>query len=147
VTEGAPVLIYGAGRRGEWISQELIENRGLGLHPIGFLDDDPYLSGSSINRVRILGSSRDLASILDSRKVSALIISSHKIAAECLVPLMGLCSKQRIPVLRGEFHLDRLSVVRLSGTREASAHRKHVAAVPGDIHVPGHSSTVESTVR
>ena len=147
VAEGAPVLIYGAGRRGEWISQELMDNRGLGLHPIGFVDDDPYLTGSSINRVRILGSGSDLASILDSRKVSAVIISSHKISAECLVPLMSLCSKQRIPVLRGEFHLDRLYGVRLSGTREASVHMNRAVPAPEETRLPGHSSTVESTVR
>ncbi len=117
VTEEVHVLIYGAGRRGEWISQELIENRGLGMNPIGFIDDDPYLIGSSINRVRILGSSGDVAAILNSWKVSALIISSHKIGAERLALVISLCAKQRIPVLRGEFHLDRLSGGKVSGTR------------------------------
>src|SRR5207253_2249954 len=118
VTEGAHVLIYGAGRRGASILQELMENRGLGLRPIGFLDDDRSLIGRMINRVRILGSSPELASILNSQKVSALIISSHKITAERLAHVMKLCSKQRIPVLRGEFQLDRVSGVRLSGIDE-----------------------------
>jgi UDP-GlcNAc:undecaprenyl-phosphate GlcNAc-1-phosphate transferase len=142
MTDRAHVLLYGAGRRGESILHELMENRALGLHPIGFLDDDPNLMGSTINRVRILGSSRDLDSILNSRKVSAVIIASHKISAERLVPVLNLCSKHRIPVLRGEFQLDRLPGVKSSDTREASVQRKHIKAVPGEIHVAGHSPPV-----
>jgi len=146
VTEGAHVLVYGAGRRGESILHELMENRALGLHAIGFLDDDPYLIGSTINRVRILGSSRDLDSILNSQKVSAVIIASHKITPERLVLVLNLCSKYRIPVLRGEFQLDRLPKVRVSGSREASAQRKQIKAVPGEKHAPGHSPTINATL-
>jgi UDP-GlcNAc:undecaprenyl-phosphate GlcNAc-1-phosphate transferase len=108
-TEREQVLIYGAGRRGEWIMRELSENRGLGLHPIGFVDDDPYLIGRSINRVRVLGSGRDVAALLDSQKVSALIISSPKIDTERISSLISFCHRQHIPVLRAHFTLDCLS--------------------------------------
>jgi UDP-GlcNAc:undecaprenyl-phosphate GlcNAc-1-phosphate transferase len=145
-TEGAHVLVYGAGRRGESILQELTENRTLGLHLMGFLDDDPHLIGTTINRVRIIGSSLDLDSILNSQKVSAVIIASHKITAERLFLVLNLCSKYRIPVLRGEFQLEPLAGVRLSGTREGSAKRKQIKAAAGVLHAPEDASTVNGTL-
>ena len=145
VTEGVPVLIYGAGRRGKSILEELRENRAFGLCPIGSVDDDPSLIGCTIKRVRVLGSSRDLAGILNSQKVSGLIISSYKITGERLLPVMTLCSKKRIPVLRGEFQLDRVSGPGLSGTRDSSDSREQSAAVPEKINAPGPAPAVKKT--
>ena len=147
VTEEVPVLIYGAGRRGKSILQELRENRALGLRPIGFVDDDPSIIGFTIKRVRVLGSGRDLAVILNSQKVSALIISSYKITGEGLLPVMTLCSKKRIPVLRGEFQLDRVSGVGLLGTRDTSDSRDQSAIVPEKINAPELVPTVKETSR
>ena len=143
VTEGPCVIIYGAGRRGQSILRELMENRGLGLYPIGFLDDDPSLIGFMINRVRILGCSHDLPSVLNFHKVSALIISTHKITAERLVPVMILCSKQRVPVLRGEFQLDRLSTVRRPGAHDASDEKQQITRKPGKIYALENSPKVK----
>jgi FlaA1/EpsC-like NDP-sugar epimerase len=145
MTDGVPVLIYGAGRRGKSILQELRDNRALCLRPIGFVDDDPSLIGFTRNRVRILGSSRNLAAILNSQKVSAVIISSYKITDEHLISVMSICSKQRIPVLRGEFQLDRVSRVWLSGTRDASDEREQSPTVPEKINAPGHSPVMKVT--
>jgi UDP-GlcNAc:undecaprenyl-phosphate/decaprenyl-phosphate GlcNAc-1-phosphate transferase len=144
-TEGPSIIIYGAGRRGQSILQELMENRGLSLHPIGFLDDDPSLRGFTINRVRILGASHDLSSILNCHKISALIISSHKISAERLIPVMTLCSEQRVPILRGEFQLDRLSILRRSGAHDASDEKQQIAEKPGKTYAPGYSRKVKAT--
>ena len=109
VKEGERVLIYGAGRRGEWIQKELLVNRSLKLCPVGFIEDDPCRMGLTINGLRVLGSSRDLAHLLDAWKISAVIVSSKKIGAERLAPVIGLCSKYQIAVLRADFHLDLLS--------------------------------------
>jgi FlaA1/EpsC-like NDP-sugar epimerase len=109
VSEAVPVLIYGAGRRGKSILKELKDNQTLGLRPIGFVDDNPNLRDFTMHRVRILGVSHDIAAILNSQKVSAVIISTYKIRGERLTHVMSMCSKHRIPVLRGEFQLDRIS--------------------------------------
>src|SRR5262249_58597470 len=39
-SHGAPVLIYGAGRRGAAAARELFQNQELNLRPVGFIDDD-----------------------------------------------------------------------------------------------------------
>ena len=147
VTEEVPVLIYGAGRRGKSILQELRENRALGLRPIGFIDDDPSRIGFTIKRVRVLGSGRDLAVILNSQKVSALIISSYKITGERLLPVMTLCSQKRIPVLRGEFQLDRVSGVGIYSASDTSDSRDQSATVSEKINVPEPVPTVKETSR
>jgi len=103
------VLIYGAGRRGESVLRELRDNRGLDLCPAGFVDDDPTLVGLKINGVSVLGSTHDLSSIISTQKVSAIIISTPKIPSDRLISVAKLCSEQRIPVLRCDFQLERLT--------------------------------------
>ena len=111
MAEGRHVLIYGAGRRGEWILRELRDNTELGLRPIGFLDDDPHRIGDTIDRVQVLGSVGDLAPILATQPASALIISSKKIDAERVMSAISFCSKHDIQVLRGQFQLNGLSLI------------------------------------
>ena len=109
-TEGGHVLIYGAGRRGESIVRELA-GKALGLRPIGFLDDDPNLIGRTIDRVEVMGSSRDMARILTAHPIKAIIISSQKIGPERLVAAMNVCAKHQVPVLCGHFQSNALSLM------------------------------------
>src|SRR3984893_6754676 len=39
------VLIAGAGEGGRLVLREIVRNRGLGLSPVGFVDDDPHKGG------------------------------------------------------------------------------------------------------
>lgn len=118
VTHGERVLIYGAGRLGEWILRELLENHTLGLHAVGFIEDDPCRRGVAIHGLRVLGSSRELPRLLDEWKISAVIVSSKKIDAGRLASVISLCSKYQIAVLRGYLQLDRFASARHSeGTR------------------------------
>ena len=52
---GLPTVIYGGGRTGALVLDALEEERGLGLNPIGFFDDDPQLRHSRIGGLSILG--------------------------------------------------------------------------------------------
>lgn len=118
VREGERVLIYGAGRRGEWILRELIENRTHGLHAVGFIEDDPCRRGVAIHGLQVLGSSRDLARLLDEWKISAVIVSSKKIDVGRLGSVIALCSKYQIAVLRGYLQLDRLAPTKSSDSTQ-----------------------------
>src|SRR5262249_19108992 len=72
-------IIYGAGRGGQLVLRELLQNEELGLRPLGFLDDDPRLKGRTLDRVAVLGTSEDLAAIVKERRVAALIVATNKI--------------------------------------------------------------------
>ena len=59
------VLIVGAGQGGRRVCQELARNADLGLHPVGYVDDDPLKQRLRFEGVRVRGTTRDLAQILD----------------------------------------------------------------------------------
>lgn len=92
-------LIYGAGRGGQLVLRELMQNSMLGLRPIGFIDDDPSLSNRTIGGVPVLGRSPDLPAILDDRLVTNVLISSKMIEAERLKSVIEACKDRGVIVL------------------------------------------------
>jgi UDP-GlcNAc:undecaprenyl-phosphate GlcNAc-1-phosphate transferase len=107
-TRGSDVLIYGAGRRGQSLIREILDNPSLQWRPIGFIDDEPALIHCTINRFPVLGSSRDLTRLLESRPIRGLIISSTKIAGHQLNTVLRLCRQREIKVLRYSLSIDPL---------------------------------------
>ena len=70
------VLIVGAGDGGRLVLREIARNRGLGLTPVGFLDDDPSKRGLRIDGVRVRGDTKaDLPRILDSSEPDEVLIA------------------------------------------------------------------------
>lgn len=65
---GKGLLIYGAGQSGRTLLREILSNRSLGYHVIGFLDDDPNKRNVSFLNAPVLGTGRDVARIIDRRK-------------------------------------------------------------------------------
>jgi len=71
-----PVLVYGAGDRGEAVVRECRHNPKIGYRPIGFLDDDPTKEGRSVLGLRIFGGADKLPQILERNQVRGCIIAS-----------------------------------------------------------------------
>jgi UDP-GlcNAc:undecaprenyl-phosphate GlcNAc-1-phosphate transferase len=103
-------LIYGAGRGGQLVLKELLQNQDVGLKPVGFIDDNPSLKGRTIDRVPVLGSSEDLASIIEDHPIAAVIVSSDKINGHRLEQIVRLCREGELTVLRGRLHIEPLEV-------------------------------------
>ena len=103
---GGATLIYGAGLGGQLVLRELLQNPGLGLRPVGFLDDNPTLHGRTVNRVPVLGSVDNLLSIIETQSVSCLIISSSKVNGEHFGKAISVCEERHIPVLQGRLQLE-----------------------------------------
>jgi UDP-GlcNAc:undecaprenyl-phosphate/decaprenyl-phosphate GlcNAc-1-phosphate transferase len=76
------VLIYGAGDGGELLVRELQNNVGLGLVPIGFLDDDPQKHGRVIHGVPVLGTMSSLGDLVAARGVEEVLVSTSKLTVE-----------------------------------------------------------------
>ena len=100
-----PAVIYGAGRRGVAMLEELIGDPSLGIRVVGFIDDDPELTNLIIHRVPVLGSSHDLPEVVSSLNVSAFIVCSSKICSDRLAHAIHFCLQQQISVLGGQFRL------------------------------------------
>jgi UDP-GlcNAc:undecaprenyl-phosphate/decaprenyl-phosphate GlcNAc-1-phosphate transferase len=79
---GKRVLIYGAGDGGELLLRELIQNRDLGLNPIGFVDDDPQKEGRVIHGIRVLGPLTRLGELVDRERIDEVVVSTAKLASE-----------------------------------------------------------------
>ena len=73
-----PVLIYGAGDRGDILIQELTNNPTYRYQPVGFIDDDVYKTGKLLRGYQIF-SSADLPELINSHGVSEVLISSLKV--------------------------------------------------------------------
>jgi UDP-GlcNAc:undecaprenyl-phosphate GlcNAc-1-phosphate transferase len=96
---GGSALIYGAGRGGQLVLRELLQNRVLGLRPIGFIDDDPRLRNRTVGGVSVLGTSRDLPAILDDRLVSSVLVSSKSIGKDRLQEVVQACQERGVMIL------------------------------------------------
>lgn len=107
---GGGAIIYGAGRGGQLVLHEMLQNAERGLRPIGFVDDDPGLKQMLINRMPVLGSSSDLASIIESRPVTSVVISSTKIQGDRVQRVVSLCQEHEIPVLEARLKFEPLLV-------------------------------------
>jgi UDP-GlcNAc:undecaprenyl-phosphate GlcNAc-1-phosphate transferase len=72
---GDAVLIYGAGRGGEILLREILNNPSLGIKPMGFIDDDPLKSGKKLQGYPIMGSFSNLDKLIKDHPVNGLLLS------------------------------------------------------------------------
>jgi UDP-GlcNAc:undecaprenyl-phosphate GlcNAc-1-phosphate transferase len=100
------VLIYGAGDGGELLLRELMNNRELGLHPVGFVDDDPQKLGRVIHGVRVLGSLDRLGELAGSESIQEVVISTSKLAADRSALILQLCADAGVACRRMRIALE-----------------------------------------
>jgi len=93
------VLIVGAGDGGRLVLREILRNRGLGLVPVGFLDDDPRKRGLRIDGVRVRGNTQeDLPRILDEAEPEEVLIAIPSAPGTTRARVVRECRKRNIPV-------------------------------------------------
>ena len=93
------VLIVGAGDGGRLVLREILRNRGLGLQPVGFLDDDARKHGLRIDGVKVRGNTEgDLARILDESEPDEVIIAIPSAPGSTRARVVRECRKRSIVV-------------------------------------------------
>jgi UDP-GlcNAc:undecaprenyl-phosphate GlcNAc-1-phosphate transferase len=105
--DARPVLIYGAGDRGEILIRELLNNPAYCYQPVGFIDDDARKAGRLLRGYRIF-SSDDLPALISLHRVSEILVSSLKVPESRLDGLrnMGVGLKRlKIDLENMEFKL------------------------------------------
>ncbi len=70
-----PTLLYGAGQAGVLVVRSARREPGAGVLPVGFLDDDPALAGSSVAGVRVYGGLRALGQTVAATGARCLLIT------------------------------------------------------------------------
>ena len=72
------LIIIGAGAAGEKAAREILENPGLKLQPIGFLDDDIQKQGKAIHGILVLGEVEDITRLREDFDEILIAIPSAK---------------------------------------------------------------------
>jgi len=73
--EEQPVLIFGAGDAGEIALRWMLLNPQFKMHPVGFIDDDPLLTGRVIHGVRVLGNLAEIERLLEKHHIAGVILA------------------------------------------------------------------------
>jgi len=114
------VLIAGAGDAGMIVARELQRNAHLGMHPIGFVDDDPVKVGKRIYGLPVVGATTALDAAIRGLRVDEVIIAMPKAPGSMLRRLAEECrtagvSSRTIPgvfeLLDGKVSVSRLRQV------------------------------------
>ncbi|HUA75796.1 MAG TPA: nucleoside-diphosphate sugar epimerase/dehydratase [Solirubrobacteraceae bacterium] len=93
------VLIAGAGDGGRLVLREIVRNRGLGLAPVGFVDDDPGKRRLRIDGVRVRGNTKeDLPRILEDAEPDEVIIAIPSAPGSTRARIVRECRERGIPV-------------------------------------------------
>jgi UDP-GlcNAc:undecaprenyl-phosphate GlcNAc-1-phosphate transferase len=90
---GEKALIYGAGRGGELLLRELLNNKDLHIQPIGFVDDDMRKIGKRLQGFPILGAFTNLESLVEKYSVDSLLISFNNQDPDQMQLLKQFCRK------------------------------------------------------
>ena len=75
---GDKILIYGAGRGGELLLREILNNGDLNVKPVGFIDDNVLKHGKKIQGYGILGAFGDMAKIHAKHDLKGIIVSFNE---------------------------------------------------------------------
>jgi len=95
------VLIAGAGDGGRLVLREILRNRGLGLTPVGFLDDDPHKRGLRLDGVRVRGNTEgDLPRVLDQVEPDEVIIAIPSAPGSTRARIVRECASGAFPCAR-----------------------------------------------
>jgi FlaA1/EpsC-like NDP-sugar epimerase len=93
------VLIVGAGDGGRLVLREIVRNRGLGLQPVGFLDDDSRKRGLRIEGVKVRGNTEEeLPRVLGETEPDEVIIAIPSAPGSTRARVVRECCLRGIPV-------------------------------------------------
>jgi FlaA1/EpsC-like NDP-sugar epimerase len=92
------VLIVGAGDGGRLLLREILRNPGLGLRPVGFIDDDPRKRRARIDRIEVLGSTEDLPRVLEDVEPDEVLIAIPSAPGSLRARVVSACRSRGVPV-------------------------------------------------
>lgn len=90
------VLIMGAGDAGSMIVREIQRNGHLGLHVIGFVDDNKAKGGTYIYGVPVLGVAEDIPHLVETYQIVQVILAMPTAPGKVIRHVVDLCEAARV---------------------------------------------------
>ena len=118
---GDRVLIYGAGRGGEILLREILNNSRLKMQPVGFIDDDYLKVGKKLQGFPIFGTARDVKSLVEKYDINGVLVSFHSNDSGSLHPLIALLEEQGLFIKQFSICFEDIVLSRLSSTPQISS--------------------------
>ena len=85
------VFIVGAGKAGVLMLNEIRSNKSLGINTIGFIDDNSYLKGTSLQGVTVLGCTEDIPSLVKKYAIDEVMIAVPSAGYKDIVRISEIC--------------------------------------------------------
>ena len=93
---GEKALIYGAGRGGELLLREILNNKKLNLQVVGFIDDDILKVGKRLQGFPIMGAFKDLDTLSKKYAIGSLLVSFNSRATDQLNNIKKFCRENNL---------------------------------------------------
>ena len=87
------VLVMGAGSAGAMIVREMQANPGLGLEPVGLLDDNRAKVGMTIHGVVVQGTREDIPRLYREEKIDEVIIAMPTAPGQAIRDVVTICQQ------------------------------------------------------
>ena len=97
LAKGENTLLLGAGSAGEALIREIENNPALGIHPVGFLDDDPAKKGLSLHGVPVLGDIDNLMDIITKYQVKQVFLTMPSASVQEIRRIVKRCEETGLP--------------------------------------------------
>ena len=116
------VLIVGGGEAGQLVLQELQRNPQLGLHPVGFVDDDANKHGLRIQGLPVLGEVADIPKLAKTYRVKRVFIAIPSASSSEMREIVEACHEADVEVrtlpgvyelIQGDVQIQRFRPVRV----------------------------------
>lgn len=132
------VLVVGAGRAGALIVREIQQNPQLGLHVMGFVDDDVGKRGVKIQGVPVLGLCDDIPAVVKHHDIEQVIIAMPTVPGKKIRYIVDLCDRFEVPtrtmpgiyeLLDGKVNINQLRPVQIEDLLRRDPVRTDIEAV------------------
>ena len=93
---GDRIMIYGAGRGGELLLREILNNKTLSLIPVGFMDDNLNKKGKKLQGYPILGGFEDAGWLCKKHRVDGVLMAFNNFEPEFLDRIKHFCNDNQL---------------------------------------------------
>ncbi|MBW3577880.1 MAG: polysaccharide biosynthesis protein [Actinobacteria bacterium] len=97
-SERVPTMLVGAGQAGYLVAKEIQARPDLGIHAVGFLDDDSRKVGTAIHGVPVLGATKELPRLCAEAGAQQVIITIANAPGHDIRRIADICEGAGIPV-------------------------------------------------